>query len=256
LKTRLRLEILPQPDDVSCGPTCLHAVYRYYGDIVSLDQLIWEVPMLESGGTLAVLLGCHALRRGYRATIYTYNLQVFDPTWFAPGSTVKRLGERLKAQFLAKSHTPKLRAATPAYLEFLDRGGQLRLEDLTTGLIRRYLRRGRPILTGLSATYLYRASREFGPADDYDDIRGEPSGHFVVLSGYDKRARTVLVSDPTHPNPLADSPSYAVGIDRLVCSILLGILTYDANLLIIEPPEAKRQKAKKRVLRARTHRRR
>ena len=32
--------------------------------------------------TLAVLLGCHALRRGYEATIYTFNLQVFDPTWF------------------------------------------------------------------------------------------------------------------------------------------------------------------------------
>src|SRR6185369_13364802 len=76
VKTRLRLEILPQPDDITCGPTCLHAVYRYFGDVIGLDQVIEEVPQLETGGTLAVLLGCHALRRGYDATIYTYNLQV------------------------------------------------------------------------------------------------------------------------------------------------------------------------------------
>ncbi len=28
------------------------------------------------------MLGNHALRRGYHAHIYTYNLNVFDPTWF------------------------------------------------------------------------------------------------------------------------------------------------------------------------------
>ena len=30
----------------------------------------------------AVFLACDALRKGYSATIYTYNLMVFDPTWF------------------------------------------------------------------------------------------------------------------------------------------------------------------------------
>ena len=75
-----------QPDDTTCGPTCLHAVYGYYGDEAELDQVIQETVRLEHGGTLALLLGCHALRRGYQATIYTYHLQVFDPTWFVPGA--------------------------------------------------------------------------------------------------------------------------------------------------------------------------
>jgi len=35
-----------------------------------------------TGGTLAVNLANHALRRGYRALIVTYNLTVFDPSWF------------------------------------------------------------------------------------------------------------------------------------------------------------------------------
>ena len=53
---RLRLEVLPQPDNVTCGPTCLQAVYRYYGDVISLEQVIEEVTALPHGGTLAVLL--------------------------------------------------------------------------------------------------------------------------------------------------------------------------------------------------------
>ena len=84
MEARIALDILSQPDETTCGPTCLHAVYRYYRDDISLKQVISEAHLLEGGGTLEVLLACHALRRGYRATIYTYNLQVFDPTWFTP----------------------------------------------------------------------------------------------------------------------------------------------------------------------------
>ena len=77
--------------------------------------------------------------------------------------------------------------------------------------------------------------REFGPNADYDDIRGEPSGHFVVLCGYDRQARSVQVADPLLPNPVAPVQLYEIGIDRVLCAILLGVLTYDANLLIIQP---------------------
>jgi hypothetical protein len=233
-ESRLRLDILRQPDDFSCGFTCLHAVYRYYKDEVSLDRVIAETGHLEAGGTLAVFLGCHALRRGYRATIFTYNLQVFDPTWFKPGSPP--IHNRLEEQYRLKSF-PHLRTQTAAYLEFLERGGRVLFEDLTTGLIRRFLKRSRPILTGLSATYLYRVAREYGPKDEPDDVRGEPTGHFVVLCGYDSVKREVLIADPLFPNPLSQGLMYSISIDRVICAILLGILTHDANLLIIEPRE-------------------
>ncbi len=75
-KMHFELEILPQPDQFTCGPTCLHAVYRYFGDSVSsCRQVVDEIPQLEDGGTLAVVMACHALARGYQATIYTYNVQ-------------------------------------------------------------------------------------------------------------------------------------------------------------------------------------
>jgi len=55
-RTELKLEMLPQPDDTTCGPTCLHAIYRYWNRDISLDQVISEVKPLPNGGTLAVML--------------------------------------------------------------------------------------------------------------------------------------------------------------------------------------------------------
>ncbi len=232
----LRLDILPQPDDASCGPTCLHAVYRHFGDEQPLAKIMREVDRLPNGGTLAVLLGCHALRRGYRATLYTYNLQLWDPTWFSETDgtgDAAVLSAKLIAQREVKKDS-KLRLATRANLEFLERGGLIAQPELSPALIRKLLGQG-PVLAGLSATYLYRSAREHGAEHASDDVKGDPMGHFVVLSGYRPKHRQVMVADPLHPNPPFLSRHYAVEVDRLVGAIALGILTYDANLLCIEP---------------------
>ena len=236
MKKQYTLEMLPQPDDTSCGPTCLHAIYRYFQDSIPLSGVVEENSPLTGGGTLAVFLANHALRRGYDARIYTYNLHMFDPTWFNLGQDV--IKEKLLAQMEHK-HDPRLVEAARGYIDFLELGGELRFEDLTIGLIRSYLKRSLPILTGLSATYLYRNSRENPVSNTFDDIRGEPVGHFVVLSGYDKETRSVQVADPYGENPVWESHYYSVNIGRVLGAILLGVLTHDANLLIIQPENPK-----------------
>ena len=100
------------------------------------------------------------------------------------------------------------------------------------------MKKDMPIITGLSATYLYRSAREIGETNEYNSIAGEPSGHFAVLSGYDKGMKNLLVSDPFHLNPFAGSHYYWVDIQRVISAILLGIVSYDANLLILEPDHA------------------
>jgi hypothetical protein len=225
------IEIFPQPDDLTCGPTSLHAVYRYYGDDIALNQVVEEVHYLEEGGTLGVLLANHAVKRGYRAHILTCNLHVFDPTWMT--LTVADLLGKLAARRQAV-HDRKLRRAIDAYTQFLQSGGQVGFRDMNPALIRGILRKGVPILTGLSATWLYQCAREVGT--EYDDVRGHASGHFVVLAGYDEQTKTVRVADPLFKNPAYDSHHYDVAMDRLINAILLGILTYDANLILIEPP--------------------
>ena len=93
--------------------------------------------------------------------------------------------------------------------------------------MQRHLGRGQPLIAGLSATYLYGTPREL-PDGTYDDLRGESTGHFVVLNGYDHASRQVRVLDPLHSNPVGGH-SYSVGLSRLVSSILLGVLSHDAN---------------------------
>lgn len=232
VKVQLDLNMQAQPNGETCGPTCLHALYRFYGDPITLEQVVAEVASLPGGGTLGVILACHALRRGYRARIYSYNLNVFDPTWFGPDAPNVR--ERLQAQMAAKDD-PKLQTATRFYLEYLELGGELRFEDLTKALIRKHLNHSQPILAGLSATYMYRSAREYGPNLDYDDIRGEPLGHFVILSGYDRVRRTVQIADPLLPNPVSLDHHYEVNMDRVIGAIFLGIVTYDANMVLIQP---------------------
>ncbi len=226
------LDLLPQPTDTTCGPTCLHGLYRFYGRERPLERIIREVETAHGGGTLSALLGNHALHQGFAARIYTWNLRVFDPTWFPaePGA----LAERLRAS-LPLRRNPKLRQAIQAFIRFCDGGGEVRMEVLTGALIRRYLHRGRPVLAGLSSTFLYGDSRKNPETNEDHDLGGEAEGHFVVLTGYEPDTRTVHVADPYADNPFSRGRRYTVTLDRLINAILLGVLSHDCNLLILEP---------------------
>ena len=228
---RLPVTTLPQPDETTCGPTCLHAIYTFFDNGEPLPDVIERTWQLEQGGTYAVYLACDALRNGYHARIYTYNLTVFDPTWFtAPGVD---LVDKLTRQRNLKDER-RGQHAIDGYLEFLALGGRLRFANLSELLIHRILGRQLPILAGLSATYLYRSEREL-PDGTLDDVRGHPVGHFVVIAGWDARLRRVMVVDPYQPNPWGPSHEYWIGVDRVVAAILLGIVTHDANLLVVYP---------------------
>ncbi|HET9843657.1 MAG TPA: peptidase-C39 like family protein [Gammaproteobacteria bacterium] len=233
-----KVEISTQPDDETCGPTSLHAVYQYYGDAIPLEAVIHEVSRVRNGGTIAPLLGLHAIQRGYEAYIYVYNLDVFDPTWFYP----KKLNstELLKKLALQETYknSPRFVEFSSAYRQFIEVGGEIRFQDLTVALLKEYFNANIPILTGLSATYLYQSSREVETKDGlgiFDDLRGLPLGHFVILCGHDENKRKIVVADPHRENPISHDNYYKVPVSRLINSIMLGVLTYDANLLIIKP---------------------
>jgi hypothetical protein len=252
MKSLTDFQILPQPNETTCGPTCLHAVFRFFDDEMPLEKVIAESPELEDGGgTLGVLLGQQALGRGYHARIYTYNLRVFDPSWFEPVVNGNRgshpvfsgpadrvpcvdLIDKLEQQIRSKDGV-KLQLACHAYIRFLKQGGEICMHDLSKPLIRHFLESSIPILTGLSSTYLYMSPRERQRDMKADDIRGTPTGHFVVLCGETRHQKMVRIADPYVPNPVAKDRYYEVSFDRLICSILLGVLTYDANLLLLKP---------------------
>jgi hypothetical protein len=229
VSVRLDLVVSPQPDIVSCGPTCLHGVYNFFGDEVDLQTVIDQAPSLEGGGTLAVLLGSHALARGYRATLYSLNLELLDPSWFKTDDV--DLADKLDQQASLKQNA-KLSLASSAYADFLRAGGVVKLLDLSVELLLDHLERGLPVLAGTSATYLYRCAREL-PDGQSDDLRGTPQGHFVVVTGH--REAEVRISDPWQRVPEAPAATYWLPVTRFIQAVLLGVLTYDGNLLIVEP---------------------
>jgi len=235
----INIKINTQPNDVTCGPTSLHSVYDLHKDDISLPQVISEMNYVHSGGTVASFLGEHALKRGYNVKLYTYNLNMFDPSWFEHGKTKSsRLIHKLNEQLKYK-HSKRHKESTQAYLSFLNAGGEIAFKDLTVNLLKKYFEQKIPIITGLSATYLYQSKREYGEGDKsiYDDLKGEPCGHFVVLCGYDETKRHVIVADPHQENPISYDNYYKVNINTLINAILLGVITHDANLLITTPKE-------------------
>lgn len=83
----LNFDIKAQPDEVTCGPTCLHTLYEFYKDSISLKEVVQEVKQLKNGGPLGVMLG-----------------------------------KNLKKQMRYKFKSKKLKMASKAYIEFLDAG--------------------------------------------------------------------------------------------------------------------------------------
>jgi len=236
----IELSIDTQPDDETCGPTSLHAIYQYYGLDLPLEAVIASVKRSVSGGTLAPMLGQNALQQGFTSTIYVNNLTVFDPSWFVgdkadPDYLISKLSAQIKYK-----KSKALVQACHAYQDYLRLGGTLCFQTVTVQLLKDYFEQNIPILTGLSATYLYRCSREIYTKEGhaiYDDVRGTSCGHFVVLCGYDDANRHIVVADPHRENPLSHNNYYKVSSQRLINAIMLGVLTYDASLLIIHPKE-------------------
>lgn len=236
---KIELTIKSQPDYTSCGPTSLHALYKFWGDSISIEELLKDVPQFdEGGGTLAVTLGIDALKRGYKAAVYSFNLNIFDPTWFElPMPKIKsKLLESLERGKLK----PKEKSAVKNNIQFIDLGGELRFANLSEELIAGYLSKNIPILTGLSSSWLYKTQREDPITSEYDDILGKPAGHFVVLHGYNSEYKEVDVADPYKPNPISGTNYYKVPVGSLINSILLGVMSYDGNLLIVEKKSGKK----------------
>lgn len=220
----------PQPTDTTCGPTCLHGIYQHQGLGMPLEEVIRRIRYNKGGGTLGVNLAIHALKNGFDAKIITHNLNVFDPTWFRLNRD--QMVVKLFKQSRKKRNT-KIIESSERYLELLSLGGEIGYEELSPINLYRLLENHGPVICGLSATYLYWSKRERNKPIVYDDVKGYPQGHFVILSGMKGDLSEVEITDPLKNNPLKKGQQYNMGTQHFINSILIGVITYDANIIIL-----------------------
>jgi hypothetical protein len=226
--------ILTQPDDITCGPTCLQSIYNYYGDNLSLQETIQQTESLTTGGTLAVLLGCHALTRGYQVRLHSFNTDILDPSWFKLKniSLIDKLNEQAQT-----TDDKKIRYISEAYNQFISLGGNIIFNDLSFQVIQTYLNQGHPLLSGVNATYFYQTMREYTNDDlrsKHHEFLGEASGHFIVLYRSNNE-NDLHIADPYTPHPLSTTHHYTTSYNHWLHAFLLGTGTSDAELLVIIP---------------------
>ncbi len=225
-----------QPDEVSCGPTCLAAVLRFHGLADASPEEVRRVtPRNPDGGALAPFLGLAAMRLGARARCHPFATRVFDPTWrkLSAAECLRRLVQRTEA--LPEG---RLRRVHEAWRTFLEEGGEVALGELRPSELVQALDAGRPLICGLSITWLYQEPRERPEDNTDDDIHGSPVGHFVVVNGYGGSGQSFFVIDPWPEPPFDRSDGvYRVSQRRLTQAILLGDATHDAVILEVFPRE-------------------
>ena len=144
-----------QPDDLSCGPTCLAQVYRYYGhDKRAVRTVIDETARNPDGGTLAVYLGVSALRNGFGAASTRTTCGSSIPPGGSSPAAIAQAGEAAPAP--GRPARPKLQRSRAAYIEFLGPRRQGALPELTRELMVRILAAAVTPSSRVGATYLYR----------------------------------------------------------------------------------------------------
>ncbi len=239
---------ISQPDAVSCGPTCLAQVLCWYGGTPDVAALARRVPRNPDGGTTAVQLARLALALGMRARLYPLGVRVFDPTWWEhdDDALIALLGARAAGLGPGAEQAEVL-----AWREFLAEGGHIAFHEPSPALLVRILDRGRPIICGLNATWLYREARTQPDTNREDAVHGQSTGHFVTVVGHTGGGLHMHIADPSEDAPFsaggapgvpAERGRYPLPTDRLIHAILLGDGTHDAVLLEVWPsPPAHRR---------------
>lgn len=217
------IEMLPQPDDTSCGPTALHAIYKYYGLDIPLNTVISELEGYSTlEGTYDAMIGVDALKRGFQVNIFVYNLRIFDPSWKYDESITEKL-----YTMKARLSDPRLIKSVEWFIRFSEMGGHIVISSpLINALTAEH-----PVICGLSATHLYNCRRENPITNEYDEF-GSPVGHYVVTDAHFGDT-SVPIYDPYGDRSRIRKIEYIMPINAVIESIMLGTLTYDGSVIEI-----------------------
>jgi len=208
----------------TCGPSSLQQILAYYGIEMDLKKIMRNVKIYKGGFAFMSDLATYVKKLGFDSKIICYDASIVDPTWseLSKRKIIQKLVKRFKFE---KNGIKKL-------IKFLKVNGKLEIRIPTKELILSYLKKKVPPIICLSSTILRGKSRRY--KGKYDDIKGNPIGHFLVISGYDNGY--FIVTDPSR----ISKGIYKVKEDKLLFSWFF----WGGWLLIIKPKRCYKWKKK------------
>ena len=204
-----------QVKSYSCISACSQAVFGYYGESIAQEEIM-EISENPKRGIALVEAGIFSLKRNYKPLIITNNINIFDPTWFKIDSSKLKLNLKKRAKFVDDLNQFMI----DKYIKFLDLGGEINFETISPALLKNYLSIKVPIIMELASTFLYKLAKSSQPGGFNDAIKGQIEGHGVVIAGFDKKDKFLII-DPNSKKGPSKKGVYWVNSAELMMSFAL-----------------------------------
>ena len=235
MKILLNVPRYKQPP-MECGPTCLKEVFDFYNYKIDLKTIIKGTKSEKKYIDWDYKLGLFALKCGFKVDVYTLTTDIFDPTWynFKKDVLLKQLKKRLN--FVSKNNKKDVKdgyiwwwykPALESIIKFIKAGGNIKFVPISKNLIIKLLKKGIPIIAPLNSTLIYKIRRVY--RNNFDDIKGEYVGHFIVISGYDSRKDKFILVDSDR---MADKRKGIIKVDADL--LINSIIMHTGDLIVVK----------------------
>jgi hypothetical protein len=200
----------------SCIPACLQEVFGYYGESITQEEIMKTSENPKMGMSL-IEVGIFSLKHNYKPLIITNNVNIFDPTWFKLDSTKLKLNLKKRAKFVDDLNQFMI----DKYIKFLNLGGEINFETISPALFEKYLSMEIPIIMELASTFLYKLAKSSHPGGFDDAIRGQIEGHGVVIAGFDKKDKFLIIDPNSKKSPSKTGVYWVDGAELMMSFALL-----------------------------------
>lgn len=210
-----------------CGPMCLKNLYDYLGIQKTLKQIFKEMDVDEKTSTYLSQLARNLNLNKVETTIISSQSRVINYAW--RNSTKEEIISKLK-RCIVRSNRPHMITdwdkETLHILFYLQESGNLKITNITKELINNYIKQGKIIITCAETSWLW-GNRKIIGKTKFDDVLGDHSGHFVIITGI--KDDKYLINDP-YPLRKKDAIN-EISQDHLLTAVLI----WNAELIIISP---------------------
>ncbi|MBL8159148.1 C39 family peptidase [Candidatus Saccharibacteria bacterium] len=213
-------EDVRQTTERNCSQTALAMLMSYYGHPMSVEDVMRTVPQGRDeqgnpyGSNLVQELAAWCLSAGFGVRMHTFDCQIIDLAWEGLPATelINRL-EAARGVRISAAQGPHIsNQYIDAYLNFLKRGGNLRIEPFPRARLLYELLQKAPVVVAVCFNTLHNAG-------------GSETTHTVLVYGYDPQGN-FLVADPYEGRIVVDP-------ERLVCAISAAQIECDNVLFQI-----------------------